>query len=232
MSKYIDERPLEQIVRETVLDGKHQDYINSTLSIIQSDEESNWRINTFRGDHTFYDAEIAHLNHKKDLLQSEFNKLNKQYQSVVEKLAELDDAIDGTPQGDEDEEECDEDDGDDYYQEKGKGAMFRVKPSAMKPAEREAKRKRDEVSRQNFKTTLATVQEDLRTLMQEIRIVDSDLGRNRIEQELAIQMLRTLRRIVYHYKENKDIEFLKKGAYFVKDYSDKLRLHYFPATKN
>lgn len=223
MSKYIDERPLEQIVRETVLDGNHTDYIESITSIVLNDEQHNWCYNTFKGDSTLFDSEISHLRNKKQLLQSDFEKLDKQYQSVLVKVSQLDGELD-SPVEDEEEEENDEDD---YYNEKGKATYIKAKtqPGALKPADLAAKRKKDEVARRNFKATLATLQEDLRSLMQEMREVDGDLHKDEIEQDIQIKMLRTLRRIIEHYKKERDIEFVKKGAYFVKDYSDKLRTY-------
>lgn len=227
MSKYIDERPLEQIVRETVLDGNHTDYIESITSIVLNDEQHNWRYNTFKGDHTLFDSTISQLKNKKQFLQSEFDKLEKQYKSVLVKVSELDEELDSPAEDEEEEEEQEEED---YYNEKGNATYIKAKTqsTALKPADIAAKRRKDEISRRNFKATLATLQEDLRSLMQEMRDIEKELETNEIEQEIGLKCIRTLRRIVEHYKREKDIEYVKKGAYFVKDYSDKLRIRSLP----
>jgi chromosome segregation ATPase len=220
MSKYIDERPFEEIIHSIYLDGKHQDYIEDIVNIVTNDESTCWRTNTFRGDSTMYEQEVFHLQTKRKGLQSEFDQIEKHYQSTLGKLAELEKLL-GPIQKNEDENEEEDDYDDEYYQEtkakgkgKGKGVIIG------------AKRRQNEVAYQNFKSTLATLQEELRSLLAQIKEIDVEIKRNEYYHDIGVKSLRTLRRIVNHYKENKDSEYLKKGIYFTKNYSDMLLNRY------
>ncbi len=229
MSKYIDERPFEEVVNSIVLDGKHEDYIDGIMGIILGDEKTEWRTNAFRGDSSIYEQEVFHLQKKRRDLQNDFDQIDKHYTSVLAKVAELEKTL-GPSQ--DDNNEYDEEEEDDYYEEevyeaktKGK-SVGSTKGSAMKPSQIAAKRRKDEIAFENFKTTLATEQEELRNLMAEIRNLDKEIKRYEYYHDVAVQCFRTLRRLIRHYRENKDIEFLKKGLYFTKNYSDMLLERY------
>lgn len=228
MSKYIDERPFEQVVRETVLDGKHEEFIDSVVSAVLNDEQSNWRTNSFKNDQTIYDFELYKLIGKQQAIKSQFDQTEKHYTSVLTKVSALDAELDSSQEEEEEEEE--EYDDDDYYEEKGKSIKIQAKSTAkantMKPAEIAAKRKRDELASRNFKATLATLQEELREMMKEMRELEDEIKKNTYYQDIASKTVRTLYRISKDYRVNKDIEYVKKGAYFVKDYSDKLYARY------
>ena len=224
MSKYIDERPFEEIVNSIVLDGKHEDYIERIIFIILGDEKTDWRTNTFRGDNTMYEQEVFNLQKKKQIYQSDFDQVDKHYTSVLVKVAELEKALGPSYNDSEDESYGEEDD--DYYDNaddyQGKAIVVKAKSTGMKPSEVAAKRRQDEIAFQNFKATLATLQEELRPLMTEIRKLDKEIKRNEYYHDVSVKSLRTIRRLVKHYRDNKDIEFLKKGLYFTKNYSDML----------
>jgi hypothetical protein len=226
MSKYIDERPFEEIVNSIVLDGKHEDYIERIIFIILADEKTDWRTNAFRGDNTMYEQEVFHLQKKKQSLQSEFDQIEKHYTAVLSKVAELGKVLSPDDNDeDEDYDEDDENDDDNYYDNddyQGKGIVVKAKSTGMKPSEIAAKRRQDEIAYQNFKSTLATLQEELRPLMAEIRKLDKEIKRNEYYHDVSVKSLRTIRRLVKHYRDDKDIEFLKKGLYFTKNYSDML----------
>lgn len=235
MSKYIDERPFEQIVRETVLDGKHEDYIDSIVSTVLNDEQTDWRTNSYKGDQTIYDFELFRLAHRRKELENQYEQIDKHYTAVLVKVSELDAELDESYQDEEEEEEeyYDDDDDDGGYYDKRAASLkiqskskSKSKDNTMKPAEIAAKKKRDELASRNFKSTLATLQEELRDIMKDLREIEEQEKMYTHYQEIAVKTLRTLRRIIKEYRINKDIEFVKKGAYFVKDYSDKLYARY------
>ena len=218
MSKYIDERPFEEVVRATTLDRKHKEYVDTIVTMILRDEESGWQNNPFRGDHTLYDVEIALLKRDKERFKSELEQVQKHYDSVFNKIVELkmpeEDGEKVDVDIDDEEKEEEEHQEKELFQEKGKTTLVRLKPAQLAK-----KQKNDAVARQNFKASLATLQEQLRELMKQVRDTESELERYEYFQEVSIKVLISLRRILNYYKEHHDVEFVEKGAYFVRDYS-------------
>lgn len=230
MSKYIDERSVEEIIEAIVLDGKHEDYIDTILLMILSDEENNWRSNPFRGDQNIYSGEVCYLTNKKNKIVAEQEQVQKHFDAVFNKVMELNKDLkddEENENNEENEEEEDEyyDSAQDYYKDKGKGSMIRAKP-----AEIAAKKKKDQISLQQFKSTMATLQDELRGFAVQIAELDKMIHENAYYDEVACKSFRSLRRIINHYKKHKDVEFLKKGLYYVKEWSDKLTNSYVPAS--
>ncbi len=223
MSKYIDERPFEEVIRTTIIDENNQEYIETILHIVQNDESTGWKTNTFRGDSTMYEHEVFHLKAKRKQIQTEFDQIEKHYTSVLGKVAELSKELNPNEYDEEDEYDEEEDEyEEDYSTEKGKGSFIKAKPAQLKPSDVATKRRQNEFAYQNFKHTLATLQEELRTAMTEMKKIDAEIKRNEYYHDISVKSLRTLRRLVNHYKEHKDVEFLKKGVSFTKTYSDLL----------
>ncbi len=231
MSKYIDERPVEEIIQSTVLDGQHEDFIKTILEMILSDEENNWRFHPFRGDQNFYDMEVFHLMNDKKKLVSEQEQVQKHFDSVFAKVMELSKELNGDggnseyAEEEEEEEEDYYDTAQDYYKEKNKASMIRAKP-----AEIAAKKKKDQISLQQFKATMASLQEELRGFAKVIAELDEKIKENKYYSEVAVKSFRTIRGIIGQYKKNRDVEYVKKGLYFVKKNSDMLMKRYDPDT--
>ena len=210
---YIDERPLEDIVYDTVLDNKYEQYVNCVVDAAEAYERSSFKTNPYNGDQTIYDVEITLLKAKKTALEKERDTLMKAYNTSFDKVV----ALENEPQQkmrqvEEDENEED----DDMYEVKEK------KSQRMKPLELAKKKKQQQIAAGNFRTTMATLQEDILDLQKQLADVETQLAQYAVKQDIAVKCLRTLRCILQHYKENRDIEFVKKGAYFVRDYSLKL----------
>lgn len=221
MSKYIDERPFEDVIRAVTLDDKHKEHVDAIVSMILADEACDWRHNPLRGDHTIYDAELIRMRREKVKLDADLEQAQKYSDTLFNKILELTEPDEGEEEEEEEEEEEQADDYVDHYQEKGKGNQIK-----LKPAELAKKKKQDAIARQNFKSSLATLQEQMREMMKRSRELDKQIDRHKYFQEVSVKVLISLRRIVKHYKQNHDLEFVKKGVYFVHDHSSMLMDRY------
>lgn len=219
MKTYIDERPLEEIIQSVILDEKHNDFVEEVMDVLtRYDENYKYKGNPYDGDYTLYDGDIARLGNRKATLEKQKETLEKMYNASFDKVVALETSAVG-PEEDEDEEEVDVEE--EYYEanirKKGGSGAVRVKPAEA------AKRKAQQANAaKNFKTTMATMQQEILDLNKELAVLSEELAKYVYYQEVSLKTIRSLRRIINHYKIHRDVEFVRKGAYFVKDYSTKL----------
>jgi hypothetical protein len=220
MKTYIDERPLEEIIQSVILDEKHNDFVEEVMDVLtRYNENYKNKGNPYDGDHTLYDGDIARLENRKATLEKQKETLEKMYNASFDKVVALETSGVSGPQEDEDEEEVDVDE--EYY-----NATIRKKggtaPIQVKPAEAAKRKVQQANAAKNFKTTMATTQQEILEVNKELAVLSEELVKYVYYQEVAVKTIRTLRRIINHYKIHRDAEFVRKGAYFVKDYSSKL----------
>jgi hypothetical protein len=169
-----------------------------------------------------YDIDIAKLTRKKNELLKEKEALEKLYTASFEKVVALETSGSVRKEGRENYEETNEEEDEvDPYELKGKQTKIQIKP-----AEAAKKKKQEMLSATNFRATMATTQQELLEVNQELEHVSADLDRYLFHQEIALKCLVSLRRIINQYRINNDIEYVKKGAYFVRDYSLQLLNRY------
>jgi hypothetical protein len=219
MKTYIDERPFEEIIQSVILDEKHKDFVEEVMDVLtRYDENYMHGTNPYNGDYTLYDGDIALLQNRKATLEKQKETLEKMYNASFDKVVALETSGVAGPQEDEDEEEEDVDE--EYYEtniRKKGGSAARVKPAAA------AKQKAQQATAaKNFRTTMATMQQEILDVNKELAVLSEELAKYLYYQEVSVKTIRSLRRIINHYKIHRDTEFVRKGAYFVKDYSTKL----------
>lgn len=215
MKTYIDERPLEEIIQSVILDEKHKDFVEEVMMVLaRYNEDYMYSANPYNGDHTVYDTDISRLENRKKLLEKKKETLEKTYTASFDKVVALETQVNNNK-----EEEDESPEEDDYHEVKDiqKGGPIRIKP-----AEAAKQKKQQTTAAKNFRTTMATIQQEILDLNKELEQITADLKKYTYYQEVTLKTIRTLRRIINHYKIYRDDEFVRKGAYFVKDYSSKL----------
>ncbi len=229
MSKtWIDERPLEEIIRTTVPNTRFADSVEDVLLRIHIDSQFQYKLYKSNSQATLYDLDIEILTFKINQLlkdihweDDKFNKYCEQYG----KLAKYDSQNTGGEDYGEsvkEEEEEEEVEVEEYV--KGQKDFVAVKNKAQKGDDLKQILKQI----QQLKSHMASSQEKLRGYQQEKEALELQRQYYTHYQYADRVYFSFMKKLVSSYEKQKDEEFLKQGLYCILQYWDMMRRRYVP----
>jgi hypothetical protein len=196
MNTYGIYKTLENRIREHVPKAQYRGNVKHILCSIDADEKNDWKNRPYRNDDTLYDYEIFQWTRDRAELQKEKDRLQKQYDSLLNKLGEEDEAKETAK---EEEEKSSEEEAPaaeaavvaDLVMEHGRKQKGRPQVACKRTQNKE--KQREAMQAKSIKSSLATVQTEIIQINGEIDQLDEKIAAYTFYQKTSIELLKRIR---------------------------------------
>lgn len=205
-------KTLDDRIREHTPDPRYKKYIANALCSINAAEANDWKRMPFGGDDTLYDLELSKWSCEKADLEKDKARLQKQYDALLDKLADEDEKDQPAPEeqpGSEEEKSVPEAAVvEEIVIENGRKQKGRPQVACRRTQNADAKRAA--MQSKSVKSSLATVQTELIQLNREIEDLEEKIKCYKHYQQVSLETTKRLTRAVQQYKDSKDRWFLEQ----------------------
>ncbi len=210
--------------------SRYSEDIQDVLYSIYEQEHYNFKLYKNISNETMFSRDAEEAEQRIQTLQKEMEKEGKQFEFLAEKFEKYQQYLTYTSH-----EVDDEDEEDDYVanhqeKERGKGNMIKAKSKKMSPQEvaKILEEKKNTQIAQNTKSALATSQEKLLGIQEEIETLQKKKEYYNHYHNAEYGRQCTMKKLVLAYEKDQDIEVLIRGLNELLDHYNKMRRLYIP----